>query len=248
MTGILRLGGLFQPSAGEGNAIVEDARTPGSLRTSPLRSNGSDARATPERVMDAALRTILELGFYRTSSNEIARRAGVTWGVIQHHFGTREALLVAVLRRRVRLFTAKAAETSLTAKPGAPRLKELFDLLNDNYGDPEYLSWLQILINLRHDPTCSPEIGQILAEALEGADHHLGRLIREALGPAGEDEDFRNLTFSAMRGLSLSHLLLEVPTGTPMPGSDTPSFLRQRDLLIEALVALARKRSLKLSD
>jgi AcrR family transcriptional regulator len=198
--------------------------------------------------MDAALASILERGFYRASTNEIARRAGVTWGVIQHHFGTREALMVAVLRRRATQFTESAAQIELLAEPGEPRLRELFDILAENYGDPEYLAWLQILINLRHDPECSPEIGEMLGETLRGADHHVGRLIRQALGPAGEDSDFRLLVFSTMRGLSLSELLLEFPPGMSIPGVDAPGFLRQRDLLVEALVGLAAVKGLSLHD
>ncbi|MEY2458244.1 MAG: hypothetical protein QOG30_74, partial [Acidimicrobiaceae bacterium] len=46
-------------------------------------------QATRRAVIDAAVASILERGFYRASSNEITRRAGVTWGVIQHYFGTR---------------------------------------------------------------------------------------------------------------------------------------------------------------
>jgi AcrR family transcriptional regulator len=206
----------------------------------------SEGQATRDRVMDAALASILERGFYRASTNEIARRAGVTWGVIQHHFGTREALMVAVLRRRVMQFTDSAAQIELLAAPGEPRLRELFDILADNYGDPEYLAWLQILINLRHDPECSPEIGEVLGSALRGAEHHLGRLIRQALGPAGEDADFRTLVFSTMRGLSLSELLLEFPPGMSIPGVDAPGFRRQRDLLVRALVGLAADRGLSL--
>ena len=55
--------------------------------------------STRARVVDAAIACILDEGFYRASSNKIARRAGVTWGVIQYHFGTREALMVAVHER-----------------------------------------------------------------------------------------------------------------------------------------------------
>ena len=47
-----------------------------------------DGQATHRRVLDAVVRTILEVGYYKASSNEIARRAGVTWGAIQHLFGS----------------------------------------------------------------------------------------------------------------------------------------------------------------
>ena len=50
-----------------------------------------------QRILEAALDCILERGFYRASSNEIARRSGMTWGAIQYYFGTRERLMLAAL-------------------------------------------------------------------------------------------------------------------------------------------------------
>jgi len=63
--------------------------------TSPTttRRRRSDGELTRQKVLDAAIQTILEVGYYQASSNAIARRAGVTWGTLQHQFGTREALL-----------------------------------------------------------------------------------------------------------------------------------------------------------
>jgi AcrR family transcriptional regulator len=57
--------------------------------------------STRRRLLDAAIACIVDEGFYRASSNRIARRAGVTWGVIQHHFGTRENLLLEVVREGI---------------------------------------------------------------------------------------------------------------------------------------------------
>ena len=63
------------------------------------RRTGAQDSISRQRVIDAAIACILDQGFYRASSNAIAERAGVTWGVIQYHFGTREALMLAVLER-----------------------------------------------------------------------------------------------------------------------------------------------------
>src|ERR1700691_1246633 len=77
------------------------SKAKGSKRTgSPSVDKGALASdmATRDRGIEAAVTCILENGFYRASTNEIARTAGVTWGVIQHYFGTREALMLAVLQ------------------------------------------------------------------------------------------------------------------------------------------------------
>ena len=101
---------------------------------------------------------IVELGYYRATSNEIARRAGVSWGVIQHYFGTRERLLLAVFEQGQREL-AQLAETGMIDSPTLEgRLEQLLDILALHYGTPSFLAYLQIQLNLGHDPDTSAEV------------------------------------------------------------------------------------------
>ena len=86
-------------------------------------------------LLDAAIASILERGFYRASSNEIARRADVTWGAIQYHFGTREELLLAVLERSFDRFVLSLAATELTGATVRDRLAALARVIWAHYGD-----------------------------------------------------------------------------------------------------------------
>ena len=51
------------------------------------RSHAARTAETRSRVIEAVIASIGEVGYQRTTSAEIARRAGVTWGAVQHHFG-----------------------------------------------------------------------------------------------------------------------------------------------------------------
>src|SRR5271156_2319296 len=85
--------------AAHGDAPV----APISMNTLPLSSRRSgrrpraDGESTRARVIQAAAECIMEKGYYQASSNDIARRAGVTWGTIQYQFESREGLLLEVL-------------------------------------------------------------------------------------------------------------------------------------------------------
>jgi AcrR family transcriptional regulator len=87
-------------------ANVKNAGTP---RDRSRRSRGTgtgignDAGGRAQ-IIDAAITSIQEVGFYRSSTNEIARRADVSWGALQYHFGTREALLLAIIHEIDRRF------------------------------------------------------------------------------------------------------------------------------------------------
>src|SRR5260221_4861527 len=116
--------------------------------SAPRRSNGAPEQATERLVIDAAVACILERGFYRASSNEVARRAGVTWGVIQHYFGTREALMLAVLKDGARHLTDVMAGATIDAETVAERLEQLIEILAQHYGQPAYLAYVQVALNM----------------------------------------------------------------------------------------------------
>ena len=51
---------------------------------------------TQEQLIQAVVQILLERGYHRTSVTEICRRAGVTSSAIQHHFGGKRQLMMAV--------------------------------------------------------------------------------------------------------------------------------------------------------
>src|SRR5687767_120561 len=86
--------------------------------------SGGDEASTPKKVVEAAIACILEEGFYRASSNEIARRADVTWGVIQYHFGSREALMLAVLEYAASDLQSALARATITGATLEERIEQ----------------------------------------------------------------------------------------------------------------------------
>ena len=57
---------------------------------------------TRERVLDVAERLFADSGFVSTSLRDITNEAGVNLAAVNYHFGSKEALLVAILERRIR--------------------------------------------------------------------------------------------------------------------------------------------------
>src|ERR1700738_3370624 len=94
-----------------------------------MTATATAATATRARLIDATINCILEEGFYRASSNRIAKRAGVTWGVIQYHFGTREALLVEVFKTSRQDLLTTLQNASITGDTFEERLASLADVI-----------------------------------------------------------------------------------------------------------------------
>src|SRR5277367_98656 len=78
-------------------------------RTAPRRpTTGRQERGdrTRDLLIDETVKCIREEGFSAASARHIIERAGVSWGVIQHHFGDRDGLLTAVIEDAVDRLTA----------------------------------------------------------------------------------------------------------------------------------------------
>ena len=170
-------------------------------------SAGDGETATQRRVIDAAVACILECGFYRASTNEIARRAGVTWGVIQHYFGTREALMLAVLQDGARQFAELMEDAHIEGDTTEDRVEQLMDVLTSHYGQPEFLAYLQVLLNMDHDPRTSVEVRKTMREVAARSQDHVRRLLREALGSANSTPDLAITVFLVLRGFAISQQL-----------------------------------------
>jgi AcrR family transcriptional regulator len=194
--------------------------------------SGADP-ATRQRVIDAAVTCILERGFYRASSNEIARQAGLTWGVIQYHFGTREALMLAVLEDRIGRFVDRVKRAHIDGGTAIERLDQLLDLLAAHYGTPDYLVVMQITLNMDHDPSTSVEVRRIMRTVAERSNKQLRGLLRETLGPTMDVPDLVTTLFLVLRGFGLSQQLLDtVSHGTPQSAAARTA---QRRLLSQML-------------
>jgi AcrR family transcriptional regulator len=196
-------------------------------------ANGeADARA---RVINASVECIIDLGFYRGSStNEIARRAGVTWGVIQHYFGNREGLMLAVLQDGARHMVETVVEAHINGATIEERMAQLIDVFSAHYARPDYLASLQVLLNMDHDPRTSSEVRKTMLEVAAQSNAHVRRLLREALGSAMNKPDLATTIFLVIRGFGLSQQLLDsMAYDTVAPKRDRAS--RYRRLLAEIL-------------
>jgi AcrR family transcriptional regulator len=190
--------------------------------------------ATERLVIDAAVSCILECGFYRASTNEIARRAGVTWGVIQHYFGTREGLMLAVLQDGIRHFVEVVEDTHVEGNTAAERIENLIDILLSHYGRPEYLAYMQILLNMDRDPRTSDEVRETMQEVAVRSQAHVRNLLQEGLGSATANPDLATTVFLVIRGFAISqHVQGSMAYDFLAPKVDRSS--RQRRLLADLL-------------
>ena len=198
--------------------------------------------STRARVVDAAIACILDEGFYRASSNKIAKRAGVTWGVIQYHFGTREALLVAVHERGLEELDRCLTDAVIVGGTVEARLESFVDALWSYYRRPEFLAYMQVVLNLSHDPTTAESTRLALKTSQDRVGARLPALGRGVLGDGPSDaevEETARFLYNVVRGLALDQELLDA---MPVEHSSAEQFDAQRVELVRVLADSLRDR------
>jgi TetR/AcrR family transcriptional regulator, regulator of cefoperazone and chloramphenicol sensitivity len=220
------------PAARRAHPASDGARAPRRRAEQPV----ADA-STPRRLIEAAVACIAEDGYYRASSNAIARRAGVTWGVIQHHFGTRERLLLEVARSGAQELVATLDEAEIRGETPEERLGSLADVVFSHYCRPEFLVAVQILMNLTRDPRTASETIEALDEITTDTEARWQRLVDQVLEPERQPPGLGRVLFYALRGIAVGEELLNTMVARG-PAARAGSHHAERRALIRALASL----------
>lgn len=109
---------------------------------------------TRQAVIDAAIHCLAAEGYHRATSNRIAREAGLTWGVIQYHFGDRKGIYLAVLDVIIDAYVVELDHLASRGEgqPVRERLNLLVNAVWFLLNQPAYIATMELLINLARDP------------------------------------------------------------------------------------------------
>jgi AcrR family transcriptional regulator len=215
---------------------MAQARTESTSPAAPAVRRRRDGEATRRKVLDAVVESVLDVGYYKASSNEIARRAGVTWGAIQHLFGSREALMLDVLDDGWNRLHERVASAQITGVTLEERLREVLDVLASHYEQPSYIVQVQILLDLSKNPATSSETRAAIARHGQDLSQAWQPLFAQALGEAGDDHDLSVYAFTALRGYLASRVIAASITDVL---DDTTS----RNLLVRGVAAAIREEA-----
>jgi len=125
--------------------------SPRARMPAPERERRSHAERTAEtraRVMAAVVASIADVGYQRTTAAEIARRAGVTWGAVQHHFRDKDGILMAVLEESFEAFARLHSNLPTGGGSIESRVVLFIDRSAEHFGSALYRSNFEILLNL----------------------------------------------------------------------------------------------------
>lgn len=174
-------------------------------------------------VIDETVRCVLEEGFVAASAKHITERAGVTWGVIQYHFGDRAGLLMAVVDQGYSQFldALRNVQPAMATAAGRDKIELLVNAAWEAFSSPTSLAASEILIATRTDRSVLEQshLTELLLELT-----NLGHYVGDRLDPAHADK-IGELIWTALDGALLAQMVVGATADTT----------RQRQALIDVL-------------
>ena len=116
-----------------------------------------------QRIIDAMRDSVAKRGAAGSTFEHVAREAGVSRGLLHYYFGTKERLLVEVVRRDAEIRVARLDEPLAQAKTVDDVIDVLVASLTDLIeNEPEFFLLLYELFSAgRRNPDIQQEVGQL---------------------------------------------------------------------------------------
>lgn len=157
--------------------------------------------ATREKVILAAIECIYRDGFHAAHTNRIAEEAGVSWGVLQYHFGDKDGLLQAVIDHIFDDFTRTLEATTLEGDDLQQRVRQLIDVVWQLVSKKEYRVSIAILRNAGKDESSSINGQKQLARWAKRTSQLWDGLFQDKIQEPLQSEIARHLLFATLRGM-----------------------------------------------
>ncbi|OXM64428.1 MULTISPECIES: TetR/AcrR family transcriptional regulator [Amycolatopsis] len=131
------------------------------------RTQAQRREQTRTALLDATIECLVELGYARTSVQEICARAGVSKGAAQHHFADKAELMAAAVAHLTARRTEALSESFADLPSGEEAIPAAIDLLWAGYSGTLAAAATELWIAARTDP--------VLRAAIRPVDRALGR-------------------------------------------------------------------------
>jgi AcrR family transcriptional regulator len=194
------------------------------------RTQEERSARTRTRLLDATIKSLMEVGYAGTTTRRVAEIAGVSQGAQTYHFPYRVDLVTAAVehvgRRRLQEVRAMADHMPRDRRP---RIRALLDMMWADFSGELFT----VVVKLWVAATDDPELHARLKEAELKLTAETRSLLHDLVGDLSRaDPDFRvrlEVAFNAVRGLALTQAF------EPLPGRPRDRWPAQREALAELL-------------
>jgi len=116
------------------------------------------------RLLEATIDCLYEVGYSRTTTIEVAARAGVSRGAQLHHFPTKKRLVTVAVRHLLAKRLEEFREAFSRLPQDADRYNAVIDILWEKTHNRAFYAWLELLVAARTDPGLRKTVVEIAKE------------------------------------------------------------------------------------
>jgi AcrR family transcriptional regulator len=203
------------------------ARAPQSRLSSRRRRTQQERREdTRHALLEGMMQALIEVGYARATTSEITRRAGLSTGALQHHFASKEELVLAVVQHH---FDGMLAQVEAFAKSdegaGDDAWTSYVALLADVYTGERYMAVWEVILGTRGDRALHAAVIQHRVQSLGILETLWSRVFERRIANKRKRTDLMHFTMAVLRGFVFYNVI-----------APDPKFLsRQREILFALL-------------
>jgi AcrR family transcriptional regulator len=178
------------------------------MRPRGRRSNEERSAETRARLLDATIDCLATLGYARTTTTEIADRAGVSRGAQLHHYPTKAELVTAAMAHLFDQRDREFREAIAVIPAGPDRAARAVDLLWSIVSGRTFYAWLELVVAGRTDD----ELRRAMQDLSERTMANILRTFHALFPPPATPSPFYDLApqlaFAVMHGILIEQLVV----------------------------------------
>jgi AcrR family transcriptional regulator len=181
-------------------------------QTEPKRRSQEERSAeTRSRLIKAAIQVLGESGFANLTISKVTQRAGLTNGAMQHHFPSRDDLMLALMDAVYPVLQIPFKTIGAERLGVRERISKVVDLLWGIYSRPEYLAIWDIALGSRGDRKLWARVRSYQRDIATRMRDEFATLFSDLDMPDDDVEHIFSLTISYMRGVALQSMFGSAP-------------------------------------
>lgn len=180
------------------------------IKSKTSKGDATPERSTRDRILDAAVHSLIEQGAARTTTLEVQKKAGVSRGALLHHFPTHAELLSATVDDLVRRNEQSVFELQEKLHNAPDAVERAIRSLALMMGQPPFMAELELWALARTDESLREALVKVERDARKESERVLRALFAPVADRPGHDVVIA-MTTDFLRGFVLSGVLRRNP-------------------------------------
>ena len=178
-------------------------------KNNPRRAEQKRSKKTRDQIMNAVVELIIRDGFASVTTVHIATQAGISRGAMQHHFSSKNELLLAVVDNLSERILGPLPPQAVKGAPIENQVEIIVDRYWKSFSDDLFPAVTDIWMGSRKDPKLFNRINNHLQSVFTSSASHWKQYFSQYEIPKKQLMLAHEILRSTIRGLALRRVFKE---------------------------------------